>query len=255
VKIFLAGMNGTKYLVENLREPVPYVLESYWYMTDFMLNAYNKGLFKEFLLDSGAFTLLEHTTSAPKDILDDYVTRYACFIDENEIDNFFEMDIDGIVGYKEVLRYRKLIEDITKKPVIPAWHKSRGEDEFIKMCKDYDHVSIGGIVARTEIKPKEYEYLHWFIEKAHKYGAEIHGLGFTPIKILKEFNFDSVDSISWLAGGYGGYVFQFDGTNIKTERSAEKGGRRINHRIVNAHNFVQWRRYQDYMSEVSYVHN
>lgn len=255
MKIFLAGMSSRDYILDYLREPIPYVLESYWYMNDAVINAYQKGKFGELLLDSGAFTLLQKK-DVPRDIIEDFVHRYAFFVDDNDIDLFFEMDIDGVVGYKEVLRYRKLIEEITKKNVIPAWHKSRGTDEFIKMCKDYEYVAIGGIVARKEIKPKEYDYLHWFIEKAHKYGCKIHGLGFTPIKRLKEFCFDSVDSASWSAGSFGKQIlYQFTGTDIVQEYPEDKNARRINHRTVDIHNFVQWRRYQDYMSEVSFVHS
>lgn len=53
-----------------------------------------------FLLDSGAFTLF----SAGKIVdWDAYITRYANFIKRNNIQRFFELDIDVLVGYEKVL--------------------------------------------------------------------------------------------------------------------------------------------------------
>lgn len=79
---------------------------------------------KSFLLDSGAFTFL---SGAKKTVdWDSYLTKYAEFIRENGIERFFELDIDSVVGYKNVKNYRSKLERLTGKQAIPVWHKNRG---------------------------------------------------------------------------------------------------------------------------------
>ena len=39
---------------------------------------------------------------------------------------------------------RKRLEAETKKKCIPVWHRSRGKENFIELCKQYDYVAIGG---------------------------------------------------------------------------------------------------------------
>lgn len=72
---------------------------------------------KKFLLDSGAFTFFSKGGCAD---WEKYIKRYASFINRNNIELFFELDIDKLVGYEKVLFYRKKLEDMTGKPVIPC---------------------------------------------------------------------------------------------------------------------------------------
>ena len=67
------------------------------------------------------------------------------------------------------------------------------------MCEEYDYVAVGGLVGTTYAR-QHYHYLQWFIDVAHANNAKIHGLGFTSIEGLKKYNFDTVDSTSWLSG-------------------------------------------------------
>ena len=56
------------------------------------------------------------------------------FINTYKIDKFFELDIDSVVGYEEVLKLRKKLEHLTEKQCIPVWHTSRGKEDFLKTC-------------------------------------------------------------------------------------------------------------------------
>lgn len=196
---------------------------------------------KRFMLDSGAFTLF---SSGQKADWDEYIKKYAAFINRNNVDLFFELDIDSLIGYEKVLYYRKMLEHLTGKKCIPVWHKSRGQDEFIKMCKEHDYVALGGIVSK-EITQKEYKYFPWFIKTAHEHGAKIHGLGFTNLNGLTKYHFDSVDSTSWVSGNRFGSVYQFTGkTMIKHDK---KDGQRLkDSRMVAVHNFKEWVKFQKY---------
>ena len=197
--------------------------------------------FKGFLLDSGAFTIF--TQKSNKMDFEEYLNKYIKFINDYDIKQFFELDIDSVVGYEKVLEYRKRLEESTGKKCIPVWHKSRGKEEFIKLCREYPYVAIGGIVSK-EITRNEYKYFPWFINQAHKHGAKIHGLGFTNLKGLQQYHFDSVDSSSWTTGNRFGFIYKFTGkTLIKIPRP---DGHRVKAREVAINNFLEWVKFSKY---------
>lgn len=218
-----------------------YLLQSFAYVDEFtekMLLPNCKG----FLLDSGAFTFFSSGKGSVN--WDNYIKRYAEFINRNNIELFFELDIDSLIGYEKVLYYRGMLERLTGKPCIPVWHKSRGKAEFVKMCEQYKYVAIGGIVSR-EITRKEYQYFPWFIDTAHKHGAKIHGLGFTNLEGIRKYHFDSVDSSSWTTGNRFGQTYIFNGKTL--ECFDKKEGTKIgNHQALSLHNFTEWKKFQQY---------
>ena len=201
-----------------------------------------------FLLDSGAFTFMNnaHTTSVN---WDKYIEDYAEYINSRGIDLFFELDIDSVVGLVEVERLRHRLEQLTNKKPIPVWHISRGKEYFLRMCKEYPYVSLGGIVGAKKGSAlyKQYQKAFpWFIDQAHKNGCKIHGLGYTSIDGLKRHHFDSVDSTAWLYGNRGGYLFKFDSTRGKMEQVPAPEGFRLKARKVAMWNFNEWIKFQVY---------
>ena len=224
-----------------IREFKPFILESFYYCdadTERLLP-----YFGDFLLDSGAFTFMQGNHNGVID-WEEYIERYADFINKNNIKKFFELDIDSVVGYSKVLEYRRKLERLTNKPCIPVWHKSRGGDEFIKMCDEYDYAAIGGIVAK-EIKPEQYGAFPTMINQAHQRKCKLHGLGFTALNWLKKCHFDSVDSTAWTAGNRFGYVYRFNGKTMeKTE--VPKGKRIGDSRKLALINYTEWIKFQKY---------
>lgn len=213
MKVFLAG-NGlwqTREIYGSLIEKYhPYRLESFYYA-----NAELERLipmYADFLLDSGAFTFMSNAHR--KCDWDDYIKRYADFIIRNNIRRFFELDIDSVVGYKAVLKYRDKLESMTGRPCIPVWHKSRGYADFIDTCRRYDYVAIGGIVT-GEIKRADYPVFSRLISDASKLGCKLHGLGFTKLTLLDKYHFYSVDSSSWQTGNRFGFIYHFDGKTMQ----------------------------------------
>lgn len=241
MKLFIAGTAGEEKLIKKCT-PL-YVLESFYYFTPWQ--TYILQNCKDFLLDSGGFTFI--TNNKGRVNFNEYVDKYIKFINEHDIKHFFELDIDTVIGYQEVLQIRKKIEQQTKKKCIPVWHRSRGKEEFKRMCQEYSYVALGGLAIK-EIKPKEYDYLHWFTEYAHKNNCKIHGLGFTSAKALK-YNFDTVDSTSWLQARKFGQLNKFDGeklVKIKTDKRAKKGKPEIHE-----YNLNEWIKYQKYLNSLS----
>ena len=123
------------------------ILESFYYAKD------NQNLPKiiprlgGLLMDSGAFSFMAGKAAVNWDT---YTEQYAAYINRYGINLFFELDIDSIVGLKEVERLRNKLQKITGKYPIPVWHKSRGKDYFITMyccvvlfsCKFYNFLKV-----------------------------------------------------------------------------------------------------------------
>lgn len=214
------------------------ILESFYYIdkTSRMLIPH----IKNYILDSGAFTFF---TSGKNVDFDNYVEKYGQFIKEYDIDLYFELDIDKIIGFDKVLEYRDRLQKITGKPPIPVWHISRGLNRFIQDAKNYPYVALGGIVS-GEWSPKAQTKFSWFIRTAHEHGAKIHGLGYTSLCGIQKYHFDSVDSTAWVSGNRFGHVYKFTGKTVK--KIDVPSGKRLKTNEAAYNNFNEWIKFQKY---------
>lgn len=242
MKIFLAESGGLWEAYFSAKEFAnAYILQSFYYADSFT-EQYIIPNAADFLLDSGAFTFMENAKIRVD--WNEYVERYADFINRNKIQKFFELDIDSVVGYDTVKQLRAKLERLTGRQSIPVWHSTRGIEDFKRSCDEYDYVALGGIVGKEWKKDAE-KFIPWFISEAHKRGAKIHGLGFTKLTLLPKFHFDSVDSTAWTTGNRFGYIYWFDGKTMQ-KRDVPKG-----HRIADAKkaaliNYTEWIKFQRY---------
>lgn len=218
-----------------------HVLWSYFYINPFAEKIVIPNC-KSFLLDSGAFTFLSSSKKSAD--WDSYLAKYAEFISNNGVDLFFELDIDPVVGYENVKKYRAKLERLTGKQAIPVWHKSRGKDEFLALCRDYPYVAVGGIVTK-EIKREQHKYFPWFIDTAHENDCMIHGLGYTSPDGLHKYHFDSVDSSSWTSGNRFGISYTFNGQTL-VQRKKPQNTRLQDHYGMSFCNFNEWLKFQRY---------
>lgn len=204
--------------------------------------------FKSFLLDSGAFTFMQGNGGSIN--WDSYTEQYAEYINRWKIDFFFELDIDSIVGLREVERLRAKLERLTGKQPIPVWHINRGKDYFLnQMCGEYKYVALGGIVGAKKGSQVYLQYqaaFPWFIREAHKRDVKIHGLGFTSLEGIKKYHFDSVDSTAWLYGNRGGYLYQFDFKTGTMGKIPSPPGHRLKSREAAMYNFNEWIKFSKY---------
>ena len=239
MKIYLAGSGW-----EKLWMPQSFYnfnrLESFAYISKKEETIIEK--YTDFLLDSGAFTYLNGLKSE-KVNWDNYIEKYSSFINLHNINLFFELDIDSIVGIKEVERLRNKLEKLTNKKCIPVWHKSRGLDYWKRMVDEYDYVAIGGIVTK-EIKQSEHKIFYSLLEIAKKNNCKVHGLGYTNLKGIEKYNFYSVDSTSWLSGNRFGSVYWFNGRTMK-KQNKKKGQRVITNKTAQ-NNFNEWVKFSKY---------
>lgn len=240
MKLFIAGTSSRPHLFQREEQPL-YVLESFYYVKEWQIQMLDK--WDMFLLDSGAFTFMLNTKINLD--LGEYLGKYINFINSNNIKYFFELDIDSVVGYEKVKQMRTELERGTKKKCIPVWHKSRGIEEYKKLCVEYEYIAIGGIVTK-EIKPAEYPYLGKLVKLAQQHGTKVHGLGFTN-RNAKKYGFYSVDSTNWLSASRFGGVDYFDGEKI-VRASAPTGKKCVHYTIRDEFVLKEWIKYQKYLN-------
>lgn len=223
-----------------------HVLESFYYV---QRNKYFPLLYAQgadLMLDSGAFSVLDNGMRVES--WDAYIEEYAAFIKRYDISKFIELDIESVVGMKEMERLRNKLEKLTGKQCMPVWHKWRGLDYFKRMCDEYPYVCFGGLMSDGVSLQKLEQVFPWFISEAHKRGAKIHCLGYSPTDLSKKpFRFDSVDSSSWVSGNRFGHIYLFNESKGIMEKFDKKAGQRVKHREAAEHNLREWLKYQKYL--------
>lgn len=220
------------------------VLISFYYFKNKDISLLKK---HNIILDSGTFTFINKIKDR-KINWDEYIEEYASFINKNDIDLFFELDIDKIIGIEEVERLRYKLETLTKKKSIPVWHTYRGTDYFKKMCKDYDYVAIGGLIAKDiKITKKVFNGYRKMVNYANSKGVKVHGLGATGSKYFKEIRFSSVDSTSWngVMFAYRKYIFKEGKIKAKTLKGF-KSNKQLELKKLN---LLEWYKYQQYVKQ------
>lgn len=200
------------------------------------------GTFKSFILDSGAFTLaISRKGELSNDELRRYVRDYARFVVERGVRDYFEMDLDHVKGSDWVRSTTDWLERETGMAPIPVWHPCRKKRGFEEMCERYPYVAIG----TTDIRRQLASSVRWFTSTAHRYGARIHGLGYTKLDGLADTGFDSVDSTAWLFSNKSATVYRFDGRTMAKSKIPEGKRLIIKNNLLNS--MVEWAKFSDYM--------
>lgn len=168
---------------------------------------------KNFLMDSGAFTMMNSKSAKKKFNIKDYVKKYGSYIKEHDVENFIELDIDGVYGTDVYIDTLHELQDITGKNPIKVFHTWRGLDYYKELTKKEKIICIGGLVV-GQIKQSDYELFTNLINIAHENGCKVHGLGVTDSVLLRRYNFDSVDSSRFTGTQRYGEFYKFDGHSI-----------------------------------------
>lgn len=198
------GMEIAQLLVQSKTEML-WNLMSYYYVQQ------NKEGLAEYIRDNSNLVLIDSGAHSfqfgVKVNWKEFTEKYAEFIkrfDRKNVVGYFEMDIENIIGYENVLELRKILERVSNK-IIPVWHPLRGISEYEKMCQQYSGrvIAIGGFKG-TDIRDDQFLM---FLKVAKKYKCRVHCLGMTRTEVLNKVPFDYTDSSSWSAtarfGGVG----------------------------------------------------
>jgi hypothetical protein len=243
MKIFLSGVEGGDSIpviqeLMNKGYTFHYNLMSFYYIKKNNIE-YVKELRDKselILIDSGA-----HSFQFGKKVnWEEYTKQYAKFIKEFDRPNvvgYFEMDIENIIGYDEVLKLRKILEKVSDK-IIPVWHPDRGIKDYEEMCKKYHDkvIAIGGFRG-TDIKDNQFIM---FMKVARKYNCKVHCLGMTRKKVLDQVPFDFTDSSSWIHHAIYGNM-----TGVNKKVSNIEYAKRNKKKVIK-HNYIQGMKMQEH---------
>lgn len=240
MKIFLAGTSTIK--DNTILKQCDYFLDSFLSIKKEKLPVFLSA--KDFLLDSGAFSFMNGKKTCN---IYEYAKQYAYFVKEYDIKNFFELDVELIVGWEEYKKINDVISSISKKQSIPVFHKNRGWEWFEDTCKQVPYIAYGGIaVNRREVPKIVFETMPFFIRCAHKHNCKIHGLGFTSTSMFDKIKFDTVDSTTWTMGGRMGNMCYFDGKTMKQYYPSRYNKKPLNTNDLQIFNFLEWCKFQKY---------
>lgn len=248
MRIYLAASCACineQYRTEVIKKNPPlYLLETFFNGERICAKVLNDVGTDNFLLDSGAFSFTYSKKNVTHKEMEMFVDRQINFINDFQVKNFFEMDVDQVLGYDKVLEIRKRIEAKTQRQVIPVWHTNRGVENFKDLCKEYKYIGIGGIALGKNLTVEQIIKL---VTYARERGVKVHGLGFTRFSYLNKIPWYSVDSCAWSKTAiYGGNICCFNGHGIKN-KPIVKRGLKLNIPKLAAWNFNEWIKYQKYM--------
>lgn len=207
MKIFLSALeNAHSFKHEGSREIADVLIERkvkmYWNLVSYYYVRGARERLAERIRDNSELLLVDsgaHSFQFGKKVdWTEYTKEYAQWIagfDRPNVLGYFEMDIENIIGYDNVLKLRAILESVSDK-IIPVWHPTRGINDYEEMCKKYEGkiVAIGGFRG-TDIKDEQFLS---FVKVARKYGCKVHCLGMTRAKVLDKVPFDFTDSSAWL---------------------------------------------------------
>jgi len=242
LKLHLAGLESHLELTKELKPK--YQLGSFYsYQTPKKAVVFDemKSIAEHYILDSGAHTLQQGKGNVR---FEEYIVKYAEFIKEHPwIHQYVELDIDNVVGYKTVMKWRDYLEAETGKPPIVVWHHERGVQYWNEMIKSYPYVGIPCLsVDKTE------PYWNRFLQSAHDEKCLVHGFGLSANKKLHKYDFDSADSSSWASGCRYGARYRFEDGQIKLyRRDGYKEGCKPDVKLMNRTNMEEWIKFQNYI--------
>lgn len=125
-----------------------------------------------------------------------YVVAYIKWMIKNwdHFDYFVELDIQDLIGYERVLRWRELYKQAKVWPkVMPCYHDCNSWDEFRAMVDDCESRYIGIEGVRSGRPRLDYNR---FIQYCYENDCLIHGFALVKPDYLNAYPFFSVDSSS-----------------------------------------------------------
>ena len=252
MRLYLSGvlekMNTKNYNIDEIINLADcHVLQSFAYAKEKHTEKYKQC--KSFMMDSGAFTIMHSKSTKNFDIMD-FTRKYGEFVKKYDIDNFVELDVDGVFGVEKYRDALHLLQDITGKDPVRVFHGWRGKDYFKELVRQKDRICLGG-VAVGKFRNITEDYFDWFIDEAHRNNCKVHGLGVTGDKLLRKYNFDSVDSSTWSFSVRGGWLYRFDGSGLSTYLGSEgcKGNERISNVFCLQYSLKEWVKYSQYLDK------
>lgn len=180
---------------------------------------------KHTIMDSGLFTLMFGAHAGKRD--EKFIEKWYNLIVEFTLNNKYnktlvEVDCQKILGVEKAWEYRKRMKnDLPNNRQINVFHKEDGIKGLDRLIEFSDYIAISVPELRA-LKQKNYTNKLAYYIKNKKPLIDIHLLGCTENKLLKELNFCSTaDSTTWLQVNRFGVLKFNDGIKTISARNSK----------------------------------
>lgn len=211
---YMRGQN--RYLKLNDREKeivhsIPNILESYHYIGSQRFIDQMRADNAKVFLDSGAFSA--HTLGVSIDL-----PTYCEYIKRNmdlwrvEDGAVMASVLDGIGDPLQTYRNQLHMEALGAKP-LPCFHVGEDERYLEWYVKNYDYITLGGMVGRSSKQLMIWLDRMWeryLIDGSGRPRLKVHAFGITAIPIMERYPWYSVDSSSWIQSAAFGSIYTPD---------------------------------------------
>lgn len=211
---YMEGMNRYVKLNDREREIVnnlPHVLESWHYVgkqsyVDHMRRCQQTFGFPGIFLDSGAFSAF---TLGVKLSVREYCAYIARNLDILRIEdgNIMASVLDGIGDPLETWRNQlemearfKIEHGLDIRP-LPCFHAGEDERYLEHYVKNYDYITLGGMVGTSTEQLKTWLDRMWskyLTDGSGNPRLKVHGFGITSVLLMERYPWYSCDSSSWI---------------------------------------------------------
>lgn len=170
--------------------------------------------------DSGLFTLMFGSHKGQKDekLMNAWYDGLVEFtLNNNNKATCVEVDCQKILGEEKAWEYRERFKKDIPNRIINVFHKEDGQKGLDRLIEFSDYIAISVPELRFLGQKKSTVQIANYI-KNKKPSIDIHLLGCTELKLLKELSFcSSADSTSYIAGKRYGNIKQYHISRIKKE--------------------------------------
>lgn len=157
---------------------------------------------KHTIMDSGLFSLMFGAYKGQKDkkFIEKWMHLIIDFINvTNYQGTYVEVDCQKVLGVDEAWNFRNYLKNNVKNRIINVFHIEDGQKGLDRLIEYSDYIALS-IPELRILKKKDYTYRLAYYIKNKKPSIDIHLLGCTENKLLKQCNFcSSSDSTSWLS--------------------------------------------------------
>jgi hypothetical protein len=156
------------------------------------------------IMDSGLFTLMFGSHKGQKDekFINKWYNELIGYVsDRGYKGTCVEVDCQKVLGVEKAWEFRqRMRNDLPNNRIINVFHKEDGQKGLDRMIEFSDYIAISVPELRFLGQKNYTEYLAHYI-KNKKPSIDIHLLGCTELKLLKNLSFcSSSDSTSWNSG-------------------------------------------------------
>lgn len=208
---------------------------------DYEIPKYVASKSKHCIQDSGLFTLMFGSHKGQKDekLMNAWYDGLVDFtLNNNNNATCVEVDCQKILGVEKAWEYRERFKKDIPNRIINVFHKEDGQKGLDRLIDFSDYIAISVPELRFLGQKNSVVQIANYI-KNKKPNIDIHLLGCTELKFLKELSFcSSADSTTYIAGKRYGYIKGKHIKNIKKQNVIELVGEEI-YNFINVWNNEQ----------------